>query len=225
MRTDLNLSAEGWREIHQLAPPQTYCAATELFRQGFPQQAVYFIRRGLIKLLFLGSDGREAIVNLRGSGRLLGVASAVVRKPYDLTAVTVTRCEIQQIPIVNFLQLVKTDTQFSWDVLQMCSQNIITLNTRLSELAIIPARWRLEHLIWQLISEQGRSEGAINVRLKLPLKHREIAQVIAVTPPYLSQLFKQLAKEGIAQCDNGWLVVDKPQQLWRADDSVPTAYL
>jgi hypothetical protein len=52
-----------------------------------------------------------------------------------------------------------------------------------------------------------------------PAKYYEIAQVLAVTPQYLSWLIGQLEKEGICKRDKGWLIVLHQEKLWHRDDS------
>ncbi len=207
-----------WQRISLISSQQTFQTKTEIFRQGSIPQAAYFINRGLVKLVRLESDGQEMIINLLTPGRLLGAATAITQRQYDLTAIALTECELQCIPSEKFLQLIKSDAEFSWEVLQACSRNIISLNARLAQLAAIPARQRLEHLLRQLISTQEASDTAINIRVRMPIKHKEIAQMLAISEPYLSQLFKQLYQEGILRKDGRGMIVIDLQRLWRGDD-------
>ncbi len=89
----------------------------------------------------------------------------------------------------------------------------------MSQIAHLPARRQLEQYLWSLLREQGLSETGHNVRLKLPLKRKEIAQMLAVVPSYVSDLFKELEGEGIIlrESRSAILVID-PQRLWRESD-------
>src|SRR5712691_8679747 len=71
-----------------------HSAGFELFRQGRTAQDVYWVQSGLTKLVSLNEDGDETIIGLRSSGWFLGATSAILRKPYPVTATTVTDCKL-----------------------------------------------------------------------------------------------------------------------------------
>src|SRR3989442_14004599 len=104
-----SLPAASWRGDDGLPPLVPYGAETELFRQGSPVRYVYFIESGLVKLTYLGPEGREIIVSLRYPGWLLGAAAAMVAQTNPLTASTLTRSELRPIPVQNFIHRVRTD--------------------------------------------------------------------------------------------------------------------
>ncbi|MGH2376405.1 MAG: helix-turn-helix domain-containing protein [bacterium] len=52
----------------------------------------------------------------------------------------------------------------------------------------------------------------------MPLRHWEIAQLLAVTPAYLSRLFNRLEQEGILLRRKGWLTISDPDNLWHNSD-------
>jgi len=44
------------------------------------------------------------------------------------------------------------------------------------------------------------------MRLQMPLKHWEVAELIAVTPEHLSRVLRQMETEGILRREKGWLI-------------------
>ncbi len=203
---------EGW---HDAASQLVLPAASAIFHQGDMPRAVYFISSGLTNIIYIDPDGRELIVNQRPFNRWIGLASAIKRKLYDFTAVTLTRCRLQRLPIEAFHQLIGTDAEFSRQILEALSDNYIELYARVSQIAHYTARRQLEQYLWRLLSEQGLSKTGRNVRLKLPLKHKEIAQMLAVVPTYVSDLFKELEGEGIVLREGrSVILVIDPQRLW-----------
>ncbi len=215
------LDTELWEQVEDLAPLQVYPAAVELFRQGSPPQSVYYIERGLVKLILLEEEGGELVIGLRSPGWLLGAASVILQEPYALTAITLTPSYLRRIPARSFIELVKSNAHFSWYLQRMQSRELLDQLARVMQLGCLSARHRLEQLLWQLASdlELGQPQkGAKEVRLNLPLRHREIAELIAVTPAYLSRLFSQMEQEGLLQRSQGWLIVSDPQALWHGSD-------
>jgi CRP-like cAMP-binding protein len=47
----------------------------------------------------------------------------------------------------------------------------------------------------------------------LPLKQRELAELIGVTPEHLSRILNTLSKDGVLYVNKGWIVIPNPQAL------------
>jgi CRP-like cAMP-binding protein len=56
-------------------------------------------------------------------------------------------------------------------------------------------------------------EAQTEIRLHLPLKHWEIAELIAVTPEHLSRVLKRMEREGIMRREKGRTVIVNYQKL------------
>jgi len=63
------------------------------------------------------------------------------------------------------------------------------------------------------------SKGGI--RFELPLRNWELAQLLGVTPEHLSRILRDLTKEGIIRRAKGWILVERPEKLWRSGASRP----
>ena len=207
------LLVELCQEIAAAIPTHTYPPNVELLRQGMLPEEVFCIRSGIVKLSRLELDGRGLIVDLRFAGRLLGAASVIIKEPHPVTAVTLTPCSLRCIPAGLFRQLVRAKPGLSWYLHQMQSREVFDHVERVAQLGCCHARHRLERLLCQLIEahEQGLTDR--ETRFQLPLKHWEVAELIATTPPYLCQLFNELEAEGVLQRRKGWIVVPDPRRL------------
>ncbi|HVF56785.1 MAG TPA: Crp/Fnr family transcriptional regulator [Pyrinomonadaceae bacterium] len=187
----------------------------ELYRQGTAAREVYFIESGLVKLIRSEQGGQELITDLRFPGYLLADASIIANRPHPLTAVTLTKTRVRRIPAKVFCRLLQGDAQFAWGIRQMQSREAFDNVARITQLGCLSARLRLEHLIRMLIRAEDVKSLRANVRLEVPLKSWEVAQLIAVTPAYLSRLFNQLEKDEILKRRAGWVIIPDPQKLWR----------
>ncbi|MER3426596.1 MAG: hypothetical protein C4334_00640 [Pyrinomonas sp.] len=208
---------KNWRAIEALNPAQRHRAGSKLFAQASTIGDTYLIEEGLVKLIHTDSRGREAIVGLRFPGWLLGAASMIVRQPSPVTAVTATECLLRPISAEQLLQLVATDVGTSRYLLQMLSQEIHEQLNRTVELSQCTARQRLESFLWDLLSHTETIETARGIRLQFPLKHEEVAQLIAVTPSYLSRMLGRLEQQGFIRRSKGWIIVSDPHRLWHQE--------
>lgn len=113
---------------------------------------MYWIDQGLVKLISLNRRGDELIVALRPSGWILGAASVIVQKPYPVTALTLTDCQLIRLPAHLFLSLAQTNAKFSWVVEQVHSREIYDQVSQIIELGSLTARQRLEQFLLHWVS-------------------------------------------------------------------------
>jgi CRP-like cAMP-binding protein len=198
---------EGRSLYNNVVPLQIYPSGVELYSQGSSAQEVYFIDRGLVKLIHLCPGGEELIVDLRSSGWTLGAASVILRKPYPVTVSTLSPCYLRRIPQETFLSLMNTNTQLCWHLQQMHSLEVHNKAAQLARLAYLPAQQRFEQFLLDLISALELKESPKGIRLQLPLRHWEIAELIAVTPAYVSRLLNKMETDGFLIRDKGWLII------------------
>jgi CRP-like cAMP-binding protein len=189
-----------------------------LFSQGGPAREVLCVERGLVKLIRLGEDGQELVVGLRSQGSLLGAASAIVQESHPVTAVAVTGCSLRRIPTDLFLHLAETDRQFCWYLHQVHSREVHQQAGQLMALRYQPARQRFERLLLQLLTLTSLQEKPAPMKIRLPLKHWEIAQLIGVTPEHLSRVLRQIKQEGVMREEDGCMIIPDIQKLRRYDN-------
>lgn len=194
-----------------------YPAGMELFSQDASPGDVYFVETGLAKLTRCEENGSEFILDIRFPGSLLGSEAAIRRKPHPFSAVTATSCRLTRLPAKRFLDLLRTELQLGQYIHDLLSDEVLNQAARMSEIACLPARQRLEQLLWK-IAEQTGEERAMDLRVQLPVKYWEAAQLLAITPTYLSRLLGELESEEIISRRNGWIIVRQRTRLWHRVD-------
>lgn len=206
VKGELHVTQEdGWRRVASLAPAQEYPPSVGLFKQESHPHDVYLVESGLIKLVYAEQNGREVIIGLRSPGWLVGGASVVLNKRYAFSATTLTRCRLRRITAEAFLNLLKTDQEFAWYFHRAQSYELHDQLTHLVRFGCLSARDKLEQLFSQLISSLAPYGAEREVRLKLPLKYWELAELIGVTPEHLSRVLKEMQHEGIVLREKGWI--------------------
>jgi CRP/FNR family transcriptional regulator, dissimilatory nitrate respiration regulator len=207
---------------HRLWRPQSVSSRefppyTTLFLQGNPPREVFHIERGLVKLMRLSAGGQELAVGLQSQGCLLGAASAIVKEPYPFTAITITSCALSRIPADLFLQLARTDEQFCWYLHEVHSREVHQQASQLAALKYLSARQRFERLLLQFLSSIPPHEKQTSMKVRLPLKHWEIAQLIGVRPEHLSRILQQVKREGVLREEDGCMIVSDVRKLSNHD--------
>jgi CRP-like cAMP-binding protein len=205
-----------WKAL--MFPSREVPAATSLFFQGSPVQEVFCVERGLIKLTRLNKSGQELIIGLRTKGAFLGAASLIIQEPHPITAITVTGCSLICIPAELFLHLARTDEQFCWHIHRAHGHEVHQQASQLVAQRCLSARQRFERLLLQFFSSMPPQGKQVSMKIQLPLKHWEIAQLIGITPEHLSRVLKQIKQEGIIQEEAGHIIVPDVRKIQSQDD-------
>jgi CRP-like cAMP-binding protein len=205
----------------QLCIHQKAAAATVLFRQGTLAQSAIIVEGGWIKLVREEKDGQVLIVALYPPGSLLGAETLISNQHHSATAITLTSCFFYSVPVLVFLNWVRTDPHFSWQIHRAFSRKINARDTGSAQSKCLSPRFRLEQILRQLLCAQNQSSvngsskwDEAGYKLLIPLQRQELAQMIYVTPEHLSRLLREMENDCIIRRDRGWLVVTAPDKLW-----------
>jgi CRP/FNR family transcriptional regulator len=198
-------------ESGKLGVVRTFGPGAELLQQGAPADDAYLIHEGVVKLVWADSKGRQTIVGLRFSGSFLGTSAVITSDVCPTGVITVTRCVIERVSAHRFLDRLHEDPELAWKVHQIHSRELYEQLNWLGELACCPARSRVANLLRRLAVSS--EPNGLNNRVHLPLKRKELAEMIAITPEHLSRLLHEFSKEGFIDFRDGWIVVADPQAL------------
>lgn len=208
---DAEDNIDGW------GPGQLYPPNTEIYHQDTPASAVYLIERGLVKLTWVEPDGHEVIVGLRRRHWLIGAPAVLLERHCAFTVTTLIPCSLRCISSKGFLRMVNGNAEFCRQLLRMFSEEIYSQGTKVAVLGCMPARDRLTRFLRELVLEQEHANGPAKpqkpMRLQVPLKLKELAQLIAITPEHLSRLMRELEQQGIISRDKGWLILTDPSKF------------
>jgi CRP/FNR family transcriptional regulator, cyclic AMP receptor protein len=203
-----DFDAYGW------SPPREYPALTAIIQQNTLAKAVYFVIYGLVKLSHTEPSGHEVIAALRRRYWIIGAPAVLLGKKYSFTATALIDCKLRYITSERFLNLIEANPEFSRHMLSMFSQEIFNYGKAFCNIGCLPAIDRLKRLLYELMLEINHpSIYEKQVELNVPLTHKELAQMIAVTPEHLSRLLKQLEHDGIIKKEKGLLILKNSQSL------------
>ncbi|HAM53247.1 MAG TPA: hypothetical protein DCP92_22060 [Nitrospiraceae bacterium] len=207
-RRKADTNALGW------GPSRTYLPCTEILRQDTPAKAVFLVESGLLKLSRIVDTGREVIAGLRRQHWIIGAPAVLLGKAYSFTATTLTHCSLRSVSAETFVNMLSTDPNFSFQMLVMLSREYYKQSETLVCLGCLPAIDRLKQLLYEITAEVQRSSDLHQrVKIQVPLKHLEMAQMIAITPEHLCRLLNKLEEEKIITRDKGSLIVNDTQRL------------
>ena len=179
-----------WENLRIITIP----AKSAIFWQGEVADAVFSVRRGLIKLVRGHSSGAESIVGLRANGWILGASAAVLGETHTMSAVALAPTRVARIPAAVFCRRLREDPEFSLRVHEMNSREIHTELVEKADIKSASARERLKRFLQSLTPVHSGVDGPPGPPKRLPLCQWEIAQLVGVTPQYLCRLMADISE-------------------------------
>jgi CRP-like cAMP-binding protein len=191
--------------LRELAAHYVFRPGTGLLHQGATTTAVFLLEQGVVKVVRAQTDGREVIVGLRAADSVLGVSSALTMRPQVATVATITRCEVGRIEADTLRQRVQDDPSVAVALLALQCEQLDAQLQHAADLCTLPGSARLHRLLIEILQLLGPIAPESSCRI--PLRQSEIADMLGVTPPYLSRLFRRLAHEGTVRWEDGCLTL------------------
>jgi CRP/FNR family transcriptional regulator, cyclic AMP receptor protein len=106
-----------------------YQKLQNVFCQGDPGDAVFYIREGKVKVCVTSEQGKEAVVALHGNGDFFGESCLNGHPLRMATVVTMTECVIMRIEKAAIVRVLRDEPKFS----EMFLAYLLSRNSRVEE--------------------------------------------------------------------------------------------
>jgi CRP/FNR family transcriptional regulator, cyclic AMP receptor protein len=100
-----------------------------LFAQGDPAEAVFYVRKGKVKVTVVSKHGKEAVFAILGPDEFLGEGCLIGQPRRLATATAMTDCVIMQVEKNEIAQVLLEEPAFS----QMFVAHILARSARIEE--------------------------------------------------------------------------------------------
>lgn len=199
----------------------TACKTTRFFKKGdiiFSENellsGVYCVREGICKLTKLSSNGKDHTVKLMGKGELIGQRSIISGERTNLSAIALNDTELCFVPKEQILSSIKTNQEFSFDVLQNLAQNVREAEDGLINMAQKTVRQRLaEALIYVGKTFGENKEGYLNANLS----REDYASIVGTATESAIRILSQFKKEGLISTEGKMIKIENKNDLERVE--------
>ncbi len=202
-----DLTEEELSRVHNLAVERAYAKGEYVFMEGQEREEVFFIRRGLIKVIKVDEEGREHIVNILGRGKMFPHVGFFQDSPYPGTAQAMEASVLLSMRRNQFDVLLTEYPDMARKVMHVMGERILDLQAKLQELALFASHDRVTALLRHFAEEHGveRPDG---VYVKLPITHEEMAHMIGMTRESVNRVWNQLRRDGVLKGQRDEWVLD-----------------
>jgi CRP/FNR family transcriptional regulator len=202
----VDLSPALARELDTLSLTNHYPSGAVLFSEGQPTRGIYIVQRGLVKLSVCASDGRTLILRIAHDGDALGVASTIGNRDYEATAEAQQPCDVTFIRQADVVRMMRAHGEFALWITQLLSRDYNFTCREIRTLMLSgSATEKLARLLVGWLDERPAAQSS--GRMKVPLTHEEIGQMIGTSRETVTRLMAGFRKQRLIEQEGATLVV------------------
>jgi CRP-like cAMP-binding protein len=175
---------------------------------------VHCIRSGRVKLYKMGRKGEPQVIRLLGAGDILGYRPALAGETYAATAEAVETASICAIPRTAFLEALRRSPDLALRLMALMARELRVSEEQLLAQAQETVRQRTARTLVDFLAS-GAEDKRGGQRITLPLRRRELAQLVGTTPETLTRTLKLLERKGLLHLTRSEIYVPDPAALKR----------
>jgi CRP-like cAMP-binding protein len=164
-----------------------------VFQQADPADAVFYIRKGKIKIVVASKQGKEAVVAMLAADEFLG-EGCLAGQPLRLaTAVAMSDSEVVRVGKVEMVRVLHDEPAFG----EMFIAHLLVRNSRVEDDLVDQlfnsSEKRLARTLL-LLANFGKEEGAQPIMAKI--SQETLAEIVGTTRPRVSMFMNKFRKLG-----------------------------
>ena len=172
-----------------------------IFTPGDPDDQLYFLLSGTVRLYKIYGDYKEATTALLKDGGVFGKLNLVEGRWQDVFAEAVTQARVAGVQKASLERVIKSDPAFALKLFSSLSERLRQSDEVIESLLHREVSCRLATLLLNLSERFGENNGAgrlIDVRLT----HQDLANMIASTREAVSKVMSEFQRDGVVESRN-----------------------
>ncbi|MEU3306725.1 Crp/Fnr family transcriptional regulator [Nocardiopsis sp. NPDC006832] len=207
------LRNEQWNTLIDAGRIRVFLSGEQIIHQGQPDDSVYFLDRGNVKVSVTHSDGIETLVALRGAGEALGEFSALSGLPRTATVrASGGRCTTYALKGDRFRGLIR-----SMDLDRLLWKHIVRRQEESeglrAELLALNPRQRLAASMLRFSTATAPGHGEAGHTRELRLSQWELVGVVGRSRSWIQEELRRLRRDGVVSTGREVMVIHDVERL------------
>lgn len=166
-----------------------------IFTPGDPDDQLYFVLSGTIRLYKIYGDYKEGTTALLKQGGIFGKLSLVEGRWQDVFAEAVTEVRVASIQKASLERAMKSNPNFALKLFSSLSERLRQSDEVIESLLHREVSTRLATLLLNLGERFGEENGS-GTTIGVRLTHQDLANMIASTREAVSKVMSELQRDG-----------------------------
>lgn len=194
-------------KVADLLKEKAYPRDAPLFYEGSPNDFLYIVRKGLVKLVSLSEKGTETILHILHEDDVFGELLLVEgKRPY--TAIAITDVVVNALSRKGFLEVLSACPAFTENYARLLSLRLMQVEREFSGMIHAWAYHRLAKELLHLAEDIG-VDTLDGTRIALRLTHEDLANLIGTARETVTILLSKFEELGLIHREGRNLVVER----------------
>src|SRR5215208_213497 len=181
-------------------------ARDTIFAPGDPDDQLYFLAEGTVRLYKIYGDYKEATTALLKDGGVFGKLNLVEGRWQDVFAEAVTESRVASIQKASIERVIKNDPGFALKLFSSFSERLRQSDEVIESLLHREVSTRLATLLMNLGERFGEGNGS-GTLIDVRLTHQDLANMIASTREAVSKVMSEFQRDGLIESRNRRVVI------------------
>ena len=208
-----SLDPKSLRNLEAMSFVTAYPEESALFVEGQAPRGIYVLCRGRVKLSVVSADGKTLILRIVQAGEILGLSSSVLGRAHEMTAETLSPCQVNFVKREDFLRFLREDAEACFRVAEQLSHEYQAACREIGSLGFSrSAEGKLANLMldWMRADVNQNGGGCV---IKLTLTHEEMSQMIGVSRETITRTLAKFKSRKYIEIHGSTLTVRNPGAL------------
>lgn len=189
---------------------ETYPARVNFINVGLPDDTVFFILRGTVKIHIQHPDGKDVILAILKSGDIVGELNVVDHEVRSATAITREESTLVWMERSAFEHCLETIPKLAINLVQVLGRRLRLANAQIRSLSVQDVFGRVARQILAFAQEYGETLETGDQKISLQLTQSEIAGLVGATRKSVNEVISFYKESGyIAEKSRYYIIHNK----------------
>ena len=194
--TPEGFNLEDFEEVGLRVVERRFGSKDIIFTPGDPDDQLYFLLSGTVRLYKIYGDYKEATTALLKDGGVFGKLSLVEGRWQDVFAEAVTESRVAGVQKASLERVIKSDPEFALRLFSSLSERLRQSDEVIESLLHREVSTRLATLLMNLSDRFGEEDSTL---IGVRLTHQDLANMIASTREAVSKVMSEFQREGVIE--------------------------
>lgn len=194
--TFTNLSENELKDLLHPEAIKIYKKGELVYAEGTRIKGCYFVYSGIIKIYQTGHEGKEQIIKFDREGDIFGFRSVIRHEPACTSVETHTEAILCHIPDKILLNLIKNNSGFAYDMMQIACKELGDSNRYIRDIAQKSVKARLAEILLLLVADFGMDDDGT---LKLNLTREDLSNFVGTATETVIRLLSDFKNDGLVE--------------------------
>lgn len=187
---------------------ESYKRGSIIYQEGQRMKGFYCVQKGISKIYKTGFDGKEQIITFAKPSDIIGYRSVISNEPACTTTQVLEESILCHIPSDILLDLVKTNGEFSLELMKLTCRELGEANSYITDIAQKTVKGRLAEILIQLDQDFGVNQDGI---LKISLTREELSNIVGTATESIIRLLSEFKSKNLIDLNGRKIkILDRP---------------